>query len=100
MSPYTKEALEAQAEHWKQEAERQKKARVVEGILGLVTLGLLISFTIWYTAWVQSNSDKRWCAFMAPLDQRYQQLQSPDPEAKKFAERLNDLVRGLKCGEK
>lgn len=101
MSPYTKEALEAQAEHWRQEADRQRKARFTEAIAGLVVLGLLISFTIWYTAWNQHKSDSRWCAFMVPLDQRYQKLIEPDndpktpapsQDAKDFAARLHGLV--------
>lgn len=101
MSPYTKEALEAQVEHWKAEAERQRKARLLELILGLVVLTILISFTIWYTAWSQANADKRWCAFLVPLDQRYQKLlertpgQPPTPtskDAEDFARRLHLLV--------
>lgn len=93
MSPYTKEALEAQVEHWKQEADRQRKARFLEGIIGLVVLGALLSFTLWYTAWTVDQSDKRWCEFMVPLDQRYQQLKTQNPEAKEFADRLHFLVK-------
>lgn len=98
MSPYTKEMLEAQVEHWKKEAERHRRFRVIEGVVGIVVLGLLISFTIWYTGHVRAEGDRRWCAFMVPLDQRYQQLPSDaDPEAKQFARRLHDLVGGLNC---
>ena len=96
--PYTKEALEAQAKHWEEEAHRQRRFRAIEGIIGLVVLGALISFTIWYTAHAVREADRRWCAFMVPLDQRYQQLPADaPPEAKEFAGRLRELVRDLKC---
>ena len=99
MSPFTKEALEAQAQHWEEEAIRQRRARIVQAVLALVALGFLFSFTIWYTGYVRAKADQRWCAFMVPLDQRYQQLPpDADPEAKEFARRLNALVANdLKC---
>jgi ABC-type transport system involved in cytochrome bd biosynthesis fused ATPase/permease subunit len=99
VSPFTKEALEAQARHWEEEAHRQRRFRILQGIIGLVALGALISFTIWYTGYVRHKADQRWCAFMVPLDKRYQQLPpEADPEAKEFAERLNYLVvNDLKC---
>jgi hypothetical protein len=103
MSPYTKEVLEAQAAHWEAEALRQKKMRILEALVGLVVLGALISFTIWYTAHVQAKGDQRWCTFMVPLDQRYQSLVTtddpkPDPDAAEFAARLHYLVNhDLNC---
>lgn len=97
MSPYTKEALEAQARHWEEEAHRQQRMRIMQAILGLVVLGMLISFTLWYTARAQAKSDARWCAFMVPLDQRYQKLENPDPDAQEFAKRLRVLVNDLNC---
>jgi hypothetical protein len=91
--------LEAQVAHWKDESERQRKARITEAIIGLVALGLLISFTIWYSAWTQANADKRWCSFLVPLDQRYQKLLEPtagqppvSEDSKEFARRLHLLV--------
>jgi hypothetical protein len=103
MSPYTKEALEAQVQHWREEAKRQYRARIMEAIVGLVALGALISFTLWYTAWAQAQSDKRWCEFMVPLDQRYQKLLDDpnaitNPDTKEFADRLHFLVKDrLNC---
>lgn len=97
MSPYTKEALEAQVTHWKHEAERQRRARLLEAILGLISLGALISFTLWYTAWSQQKADARWCELMVPLDQRQEQIKNPTPEQKEFRDSMHRLVGKLHC---
>jgi hypothetical protein len=97
LSPYTKEALEAQAAHWQQEAERQRRLRFNERIVGLIALGALISFNIWYTGYTQSKSDASWCAFLVPLDARYQSLETKDPDALTFARQLHELVQDRGC---
>lgn len=97
MSPYTKEALEAQVKHWQHEAERQRRARFLESFIGLVVLGALISFTIWYTGWSQAKSDERWCDLMLPLDQRQQKIVNPTPDQAEFAARMHRLVGKLNC---
>jgi hypothetical protein len=97
VSPYTKEALEAQVDHWRKEAERHRKARFAEALIGLVALGLLISFTLWYTAWSQAQSDARWCELIAPLDDRQQKIPNPTPEQKDFAGKMHVLRVKLHC---
>lgn len=97
MSPYTKETLEAQVKHWREEAERQRRARLLEMFVGLVVLGALISFTIWYTGWSQAKGDERWCDLMLPLDQRQQQIANPTADQKEFADRMHRLVGKLHC---
>ncbi len=97
MSPFTKEALEAQAQHWKEEAEKQRRARYLQGIIGLVALGALISFTIWYVADNQRKSDQIWCELITGLDDRYRAVQSPTPEAADFAIKIHKIRVGLEC---
>lgn len=100
MSPFTKEMLEAQAAHWKEEAERQRKARFTEAILGLIALGLLFSFTLWYVAYQQSVSDRRWCSLMVPLDDRNQQIARPTPEQQEFIKSIHYLRQQMHCRNK
>lgn len=95
--PYTKEMLEAQVAHWQKEAERQRKARIAEGLVGLVVLALLISFTLWYTRYTVVESDKRWCTLMVSLDDRWQRIPNPSEDAKRFADQVHDLRRQLHC---
>lgn len=97
MSPYTKEALEAQAQHWKKEAERQRRARFLEALFGLVVLGGLISFTLWYVAHTQSVSDQRWCDLMTSIDKRNQALKSPSADQQEFINKIHDLTVKLHC---
>ena len=97
MSPYTKEMLEAQIKHWQREAERQRRARLLEAFIGLIVLGALISFTIWYAGWKQAQADSRWCDLIVPIDDRQQTITNPTPDQKEFADRMHTLRRKLHC---
>lgn len=80
-----------------QEARKQRRGRLTERIVYLVGLGLAIVFTVMYVSWTQRTADERWCGLMTGLDDRYQKLQSPDPDAQAFARQVHEIRVSLPC---
>jgi hypothetical protein len=74
---------------------RRNNFRVL--ITGLLAFMLLVSFNIWYTNYVQRQSDQRWCELIPSLDDRYQALNTEDPEAIRFRGQVNRIRKSLPC---
>lgn len=77
-------------------------------VVTLLTSLVLAGGNILYTNHVQHESDQRWCALMAGLDERYQKLQPPPADATEqqrqqyrdavdFAVKIQRLRRQLGC---
>lgn len=66
-------------------------------VLVLVTFGLLVSFNILYTNYATRVGDARWCDLMVGLDDRYQKLETKDPDALDFRNRVHKLRQDLRC---
>lgn len=72
-------------------------SRAVERLVYLAGLGLAIIFVVMYVGWTQRVADERWCGLMTGLDDRYQRLESPDPDARRFADQVHELREDLPC---
>lgn len=77
--------------------QRRANRNVVRSLVALLGVAILISFTLWYVARSQREADLRWCALMVPLDDRYQRLPDPSPDAKQFADSVHVLRSQLHC---
>lgn len=63
----------------------------------LVSVVVLFSFQILYTNYSNRKSDQRWCDLMVGLDDRYQALDTKDPDAIKFRNDVHKLRGSLQC---
>ena len=79
--------------------ERQRNRRILQAALGLAAVALLVVVNILYTNYSQRQNDRRWCELVTGLDNRYQALKEPTPEAVEFRDIVNRLQRSLPCKE-
>ena len=84
-------------EEQREQEHRKDRRRATEALIALLGVAVLISFTLWYVAYSQREADLRWCSLMVPLDDRYQKLVDPSPDAKQFADSVHVLRSQLHC---
>lgn len=97
MSQNAKEGQETQVRKWRTEAERHRRARLMEAFFGLMVLGALISFTLWHVAHNQRVSDERWCDLLTSIDKRNQALKNPSAEQQEFIAKIHELTMRMHC---
>jgi hypothetical protein len=67
-------------------------------VLGaLAAFAALVTFSILYTNHVQRVSDRRWCELIPSLDDRYQSLDTKDPDAIRFRDQVHRINESLPC---
>ena len=77
---------------------KRADTRITQSLIALVGVLIAISFNFWYTAHSQDQNDKRWCALMVSLDNRYQALpQDANADAKVFAAQIHVLRQDFHC---
>lgn len=79
------------------EMEQQRSTRLLSAGLALVGILVALSINLFYTKYTQQQSDRRWCALIVSLDDRYRAIPNPAPEATAFQRRIHDLRQGLGC---
>ena len=79
------------------EEEKQSRSLVKSAIMMLAAFILVTSFNILYTNRVNRDSDRLWCDLMVSLDDRYQVLETTDPDALRFKGQVRVLRQRLHC---
>jgi hypothetical protein len=79
--------------------EYQRNTRIMQAIMALIGLAVLVGVNLWYSHYVQVQADKRWCALMVSLDDRYQAIPrgSMNADALRFADQIHVLRADFHC---
>lgn len=65
-------------------------------VVTLVTAVALVGLNITYTSYVQQQSDRKWCALLASLDQP--DVPATTERGRQVQQQIHELRRGLGCG--
>lgn len=81
-----------------QEIEKRTNRRVNRiAIIMLAAFISVSSFQLLYYNWSMKESQAIWCELVVSLDNRYQGLESTDPDALEFRDQIHRIRGGLPC---
>jgi hypothetical protein len=75
----------------------EQRSTAATRLVAILAFGALVAFGILYINYTNRQNDLRWCSLMVGLDDRYQGLDTKDPDAIKFRDDVHRLRQGLRC---